>query len=519
MATHGCCGSWTNTIISGISNLSTAYNLIIINIVHVLVERQYCGGSYCASGVTLASTTSLLGCSVGQLSFGTIGDCLGRSRALQLTMALTIFGALVSACAVPITSDPASIFTFLGISRFVMGVGVGGVYPLTATIAAESSSDGNRGRMTSLVFSMQGVAYLTAPCIAMMFIAICGPGSVMKIGDDPTGDGWAWRLTLAFGAVPGILLIPFRASETKDAGPSTRAEGTSQELGELSVLPDVTLPSPPKLSWKEGIMEAWNLKAEEGGVSGKGKMLGTAGGWFLFDFTFYGNNLFQASVLRYVFDSNNDSSLQSVTGDLDQDLCKQMAIIALIALPGYYFAVALTDYFGRRAVQLQGFFMMTIIYACLGIFYEELLESPTWLLTLYGLSFFFSNFGPNSTTFIVAAESYPQEVRSTMHGFSASTGMIGAALGSALFTPLISCYSCSAMDPVAFMMIICSCVAAAGFLVTYFFVMDCRGAMVESPRGKGNVKGYGTLVDEEVSDKKIIADMEQQLQPGRQPKV
>ena len=58
-------------------------------------------------------------------------------------------------------------------------------------------------------------------------------------------------------------------------------------------------------------------------------------------------------MLRYVFDSNNDSSLQSVTGDLDQDLCKQMAIIALIALPGYYFAVALTDYFGRRAVQLQ----------------------------------------------------------------------------------------------------------------------------------------------------------------------
>lgn len=32
------------------------------------------------------------------------------------------------------------VFIFLSIARFILGVGVGGVYPLAATVAAEGSS-------------------------------------------------------------------------------------------------------------------------------------------------------------------------------------------------------------------------------------------------------------------------------------------------------------------------------------------------------------------------------------------
>ena len=71
-------------------------------------------------------------------------------------MALSILGALCSAFAVPITSDESSIFTFLAITRFFLGMGVGGVYPLSATIAAESAtSNASRGTSTQIVFSMQ----------------------------------------------------------------------------------------------------------------------------------------------------------------------------------------------------------------------------------------------------------------------------------------------------------------------------------------------------------------------------
>ncbi|PON80883.1 Major facilitator, sugar transporter-like [Trema orientale] len=49
---------------------------------------------------------------------------------------------------------------------------------------------------------------------------------------------------------------------------------------------------------------------------------------------------------------------------------------------------------------------------------------------VYGLTFFFANFGPNATTFIVPAEIFPARFRSTCHGISAATGKDGAIVGA-----------------------------------------------------------------------------------------
>lgn len=52
------------------------------------------------------------------------------------------------------------------------------------------------------------------------------------------------------------------------------------------------------------------------------------------------------------------------------------------------------------------------------------------------LRYFFSNFGPNSTTFILPSESFPWEVRSSLNGFCAAMGKFGAVVGSSMFLPL-----------------------------------------------------------------------------------
>jgi PHS family inorganic phosphate transporter-like MFS transporter len=49
---------------------------------------------------------------------------------------------------------------------------------------------------------------------------------------------------------------------------------------------------------------------------------------------------------------------------------------------------------------------------------------------MYGFTFFFANFGPNSTTFIVPAEIFPARLRSTCHGISAAAGKAGAIIGA-----------------------------------------------------------------------------------------
>ena len=54
-----------------------------------------------------------------------------------------------------------------------LGVGVGGVYPLSATIASESATSAkSRGSTASMVFSMQGVAQVVVQLVALLLLAI-----------------------------------------------------------------------------------------------------------------------------------------------------------------------------------------------------------------------------------------------------------------------------------------------------------------------------------------------------------
>jgi MFS family permease len=53
------------------------------------------------------------------------------------------------------------------------------------------------------------------------------------------------------------------------------------------------------------------------------------------------------------------------------------------------------------------------------------------------LTYFFAEFGPNTTTFILSAELYPVSMRTTAHGISAGVAKIGAFIGVFLF-PILS---------------------------------------------------------------------------------
>jgi len=75
---------------------------------------------------------------------------------------------------------------------------------------------------------------------------------------------------------------------------------------------------------------------------------------------------------------------------------------------------------------------MTIFMLALAIPYNHWIQpgNSTGFVVMYGLTFFFANFGPNSTTFIVPAEVFPARLRSTCHGISAAAGKAGAIIGA-----------------------------------------------------------------------------------------
>ncbi|KAI4336679.1 hypothetical protein L6164_015175 [Bauhinia variegata] len=157
--------------------------------------------------------------------------------------------------------------------------------------------------------------------------------------------------------------------------------------------------------------------------------------WFLVDIVFYSSVLFQSKIYeRYLKKADEVNVYQEAI-----DVAKIHAIVAASStIPGYFFAVYFIDRVGRRKIQMMGFLLMAMIYFAMGISYDMHWSNNTkagrrGFMVLYGLAFFFANFGPNTTTFIVPAELFPARFRSTCHGISGAAGKIGAIIGSVGF--------------------------------------------------------------------------------------
>lgn len=99
------------------------------------------------------------------------------------------------------------------------------------------------------------------------------------------------------------------------------------------------------------------------------------------------------------------------------------------------------------------------------------------------LKLLYSNFGPNTTTFVIPGEIYPAEVRATCHGLSAACGKLGAATGAYVFPMLLSSMQTSSSsnnnDGLPVVMYWCSVVAMLGAVVTYFFTPRYDGILLE----------------------------------------
>ncbi|XP_030939897.1 probable inorganic phosphate transporter 1-9 [Quercus lobata] len=154
--------------------------------------------------------------------------------------------------------------------------------------------------------------------------------------------------------------------------------------------------------------------------------------WFLVDIFFYSSNLFQSQIYnQYVPKADKVNAYQDAF-----NIAKPQAIVAICStIPGYWVTVCFIDRIGRVKIQQISFFSMAIVYLAIGIPYYIYWDDNTNIgfMILYGLKFFSSNFGPNTTTFIVPVELFPTRFRTTCHGISGAVGKVGAIIGSVGF--------------------------------------------------------------------------------------
>ncbi|KAH9107807.1 hypothetical protein LEN26_000624 [Aphanomyces euteiches] len=402
-------------LVSSVANFSTAYNLAIIGSVLPLIEEKH--PSTDMRIVPLISACCLVGAIVGQLIFGYIGDVMGRKKGMILTLALSILGATASA----FVPKNESIYLSLAICRFILGIGVGGVYPLSAASAAEGGGSDAvlNNKRVAAVFSFQGWGQLASFLLSYMLLNT----SLRHV--------WVWRILLGFGALPGLFVLN-AAIQSEETGAFLKSQH-----------------DPNKMSLGESI----RVYTKE--------FIGTSLGWFLFDITFYGNVIFTPIILDQLYQGEATTIV---------DIAQFSVFTSLIALPGYYMSYFMVGRLDFKQIQMQGFFVMALLFLIMGLFYDTLESLKMLLFIMYGLTFFFSNFGPNVSTFSLPAELFPSAHRVQLSGMSAAAGKLGAAVGAYWYGWI------EATSSVAMVLVISGLVSALGLAVTSFFIPSKRYA-------------------------------------------
>lgn len=118
-------------------------------------------------------------------------------------------------------------------------------------------------------------------------------------------------------------------------------------------------------------------------------------------------------------------------------------------------------------MQMFGFLMDFILFI-IPAFNFEYYTSPQHVKgfqAMYFLSSFFNQFGPNSVTFLVAAEVFPTPIRASAHGFSAGIGKMGALMASVLY---------SYIDTQTKFYVV-PWFGLAGMIITFVFLPDTTG--------------------------------------------
>jgi len=370
-------------LVSGMGFFTDAYDLFVIGIVSTLLKNQWHLGT---EQVALLNAVMLGAAFLGAMVFGRIADIVGRTRVYWMSAALMVVAAVGSA----FSPSLAVLVAF----RFLLGFGVGGDYPVSAVLMSEYAGRANRGRMVALVFSAQAVGLIVGPLLAL---ALLGGGA---------GPALTWRLLLGLGAIPAAAAVWLRRKMPEP--PRYQDHAASQ-------------PQPGT----RAAGQATGLRAFAASRRLLALLAGTAGCWFLLDYAYYGNTISTPQIISLITPHASQTTTIAI----------QLAIFAVAAVPGYLLAIARMDRFGHRRLQLAGFIMMGACFAVIGLV-PGMTTAVAPFLIAYGISYFFTEFGPNVTTFVLPGELFPTRVRATGHGISAGIGKLGAFIGVFLFPVL-----------------------------------------------------------------------------------
>lgn len=375
---------------AGIGFFTDAYDLFIIGIVTSILAPIW---HLTIMQVAVLNGAALASAAFGAVFFGFFSDRYGRKKLYGYEILVLFFGAILSAA--------SHGFAWLLVMRLVVGFGIGGDYPSSAVVISENSNHKNRGYLVLLVFAMQAVGLIVGPLLASLLLASHLSHDVI------------WRILLGLGAIPAASVFYLRRNIQESPHYLRSKETIPVEVSR--VVRDLAAPPAKGVSAYDQQYRKQSLFSKKWLLC----LLGTAGSWFLLDVAFYGNGISSVMIINSV---HPNASLLAHT-------LISASLFLVFAVPGYALAAKYVDRIGRKPLQYMGFTMMALMYFLMA-FIPNLNHMLPLFIALFGISFFFVNFGPNTTTFLIPSEIYPTSIRARAHGISAAVGKLGACLGA-----------------------------------------------------------------------------------------
>jgi AAHS family benzoate transporter-like MFS transporter len=153
-------------------------------------------------------SAALFGMAFGAIFLGTLADRIGRRW--SIVVCITLFSVFTAAAG--LTRDPM----LFAASRFLAGLGIGGVMPNVVAHMTEYAPKKVRATLVTLMFSGYAVGGILA--------ALLGKGLI---------ENYGWQSVFFAAALP-LLLIPFILKSVPESMPFLLAKGRHEELKRIA---------------------------------------------------------------------------------------------------------------------------------------------------------------------------------------------------------------------------------------------------------------------------------------------
>lgn len=379
---------------SGTAMFGVGYNLINISVVVVILEYRY--GTVSTFVESALDSVILVGIIVGMLIFGFLGDVIGRSTAYVATLMVTVIGVI--ACG-GLSFGPRSVVEGVIVAtRFVVGIGLGGVYPLAGVETSEASAGVDKAAFGLFCMSLGFMLPYLLGWIASFFPGATTNNIVMTA---------QLHTYLLIGAVPALCVLPL----------AMRHEETSEFQHSKS-------------SSNLSLKEAWELLGENSSENNnlKVKLFGCMAVYFLYDMAAYWIGIYETTILDAIMPGD------TFRHEMMQNMVASFSVIPAGALSIY---LLVTKRVSTSGGLIFGFTYMGVSFIVLEYVWDHV--KANWIVLMFFLNvrastWFLNVFG----CYLLPVQIFPARCRSTLAGACNASGKLGAIVGTFVIPNLVS---------------------------------------------------------------------------------